>query len=63
MTDGSHQAWSDSPDEVARRLQTDLDSGLSDSTAEERLQIYGPNQLADGRCRSGLLPGQRYSIV
>jgi calcium-translocating P-type ATPase len=45
-------AWS--AEEVARRLQADAAQGLTDGTAAERLQEYGPNRLPEGKKRGPL---------
>jgi P-type Ca2+ transporter type 2C len=43
---GSAGAWHTLPqDEVAARLDTSLDSGLSEAEARRRLDRYGPNEL------------------
>ena len=41
------------PAEVASRLQVDPARGLSTAEAQERLQKYGPNKLADKKKESG----------
>ncbi len=42
------------PPQVAQKLQVDPAKGLSSSEAQERLQKYGPNQLAAKQKESGL---------
>jgi Ca2+-transporting ATPase len=42
-----------SPAEVASQLQVDPAKGLSTAEAQERLQKYGPNKLADKKKESG----------
>jgi Ca2+-transporting ATPase len=41
------------PEEVAKELQVELNKGLSASEAQQRLQKYGPNQLAGKKKESG----------
>src|SRR5215510_12532291 len=38
-------------DEVAKRLATDVDKGLDQTYAANRLQKYGPNRLPEGKKR------------
>ncbi len=42
-----------SPAEVATRLQVDPAKGLNTAEAQQRLQQYGPNHLADKKQESG----------
>ena len=53
--DISIPAHTSSPDEVARSLSTDSNSGLSSSQVEERLRTFGPNRLAETKRRPTLL--------
>src|SRR5512139_1529420 len=41
-------------DEAAKQLQVDPAKGLSAAEAQQRLQKYGPNQLAEKKKESGL---------
>ena len=41
------------PEEVAKQLQVDPAKGLSAAEAQQRLQKYGPNKLADKKKESG----------
>ncbi len=43
-----------SADDVARELGVDPAKGLSAAEAQQRLQQYGPNQLADKKKEPGL---------
>ena len=45
--------YSLTPEEVAQRLQVDPAKGLSTAEAQQRLQKYGPNQLAGKKKESG----------
>lgn len=49
---GFTNAHSRSIEEVAEALGTDLEQGLSDSEAENRLQEYGPNELEEQETKS-----------
>jgi Ca2+-transporting ATPase len=42
------------PEQVAQQMQVDLTKGLSSSDAQQRLQKYGPNVLAEKKKESGL---------
>ena len=42
------------PEETAQQLQVDPTKGLSAAEAQQRLQKYGPNELADKKKESGL---------
>jgi P-type Ca2+ transporter type 2C len=42
-----------SPEEVGKQLQVDRTKGLSAAEAQQRLQKYGPNQLAEKKKESG----------
>jgi P-type Ca2+ transporter type 2C len=54
-TNDSAPTWySLTPEEAAQRLQVDPARGLSAAEAQERLQKYGPNQLAGKKKESGL---------
>lgn len=46
--------WALKPDALLRRLQTTL-AGLSEEEADERLRVYGPNQLEERRGRGTLV--------
>ena len=52
-------------DEVARALQTDPTTGLTDAEADRRRKQYGPNALVAARGRSALaiLIGQFKSLI
>ncbi len=45
--------YSLTPDAVAQDLQVDPEKGLSAAEAQQRLQKYGPNQLAAKKKESG----------
>ncbi len=54
-TTANQTAWYALPaEEVARQLQVDPAKGLSAGEAQQRLQQYGPNQLAAKKKESGL---------
>ena len=56
MTDSSEnqQIWYTLPSEaVAKELQVDPSKGLSSTEAQQRLQKYGPNQLAGKKKEPG----------
>src|SRR5512136_1189032 len=42
------------PEAVAGQLKVDPAKGLSAAEAQQRLQLYGPNELAAGKKESGL---------
>lgn len=42
-----HRWWNQSPEDICRNLETDLNQGLSKKEAERRLQKFGPNQLLE----------------
>ena len=43
------------PDDVARQFTTDIATGLSTASVNERLESYGPNRLAESARRSAIL--------
>ncbi len=57
MADGSQQSkwYTLGPDAVARELKVDPAKGLSSAEAQQRLQQYGPNQLAAKKKEPGWL--------
>jgi P-type Ca2+ transporter type 2C len=53
--EGSQPKWySLTAEDVAKQLQVDPAKGLSAAEAQQRLQKYGPNKLADKKKESGL---------
>src|SRR3982751_4503189 len=46
--------WRLTPEAVAQKLQVDMTTGLSAAEAQQRMQKYGPNQLAGKKKESGL---------
>jgi P-type Ca2+ transporter type 2C len=49
MSRATPHPWSIAPDDVARLLETDPQSGLMEAEAAKRLREYGPNRLNEGR--------------
>jgi Ca2+-transporting ATPase len=53
-TQQQQQWYAMTPEEVAGQLKVDPAKGLSAAEAQQRLQQYGPNELAAGKKESGL---------
>jgi Ca2+-transporting ATPase len=49
-----HKWYAMTPEEAAQQLKVDPAKGLSAAEAQQRLEQYGPNQLAEGKKESGL---------